>query len=131
MNNENNTKLTIPEFGELSLHDILVFYDMPLVFVSKDIFNTFYLFQETIQNENQTEWLVIKITQKRYWELKYNTISLQEAFKRIEHGKYYLVSDYSNSEPTITSYDYLPEGKITDYNCFVGEKDNWKSIYTD
>ena len=121
MNKDDLQKLNIPTLGELALHDILDFYDTPIVFVTRDVFETLYLFLLTIQTTEKTEWLVTKISKRRYLELKYNKITLKSAFTNTESSKYYLVSDHNNGETTINQYDKLPEGKITEYEYFVGE----------
>lgn len=121
MNKDDLQKLNIPTLGELALHDILHFYDTPIVFVTRDVFETLYLFLLTIQTTEKTEWLVTKISKRRYLELKYNKITLKSAFTNTESSKYYLVSDHNNGETTINQYDKLPEGKITEYEYFVGE----------
>lgn len=121
MSKNNEQKLNIPKLGVLTLHDVLDFYDIPLVFITRDIFDTLYLFLVTIQNSEQTEWLVTKISKTRYLELKYNKISLQTAYKNSETNNYYLVSDFNNGQTTITEHISLPEGKLTEYENFVGE----------
>lgn len=121
MNDKNEQKLNIPTLGMLTLHDVLDFYDIPLVFVTKDIFDTLYLFLVTIHNKEQTEWLVTKISKNRYLELKYNKITLQSAYKNPETEKYFLVSDFNNGKTTIRECDSLPDDKITDYEHYVGE----------
>lgn len=114
-------KFNIPNFGEMSMVDVFVFYDVPRVFVVKDIFETLFLFQETIDDEYKTEWLVIKISKKRHFELKTNQISLQESFKNPEEPVFHLVTEFDDSnETTISTYKELPQGKITEHDSFVG-----------
>jgi len=121
MNTLNDVKLNVPELGELSMIDVLIFYDAPRVFITQDKFNTFYLFQETIDDEIKTEWLVIKISSNRRLQIKTNQITLQDAFRQSEEQKYYLISEYDEpNKVTIESHIALSDNKITAHNSYVG-----------
>lgn len=121
LDNKIGIKLSIPTIGEVILIDVLVRYDVPLVFCVMGERSELYLFQTTIQDDTQTEWLVIEVSYNRYLDLKQNRITLQDAFKNKEFGKYYLVSDCNDGKTATEEFDILPKGKITECVSYIGE----------
>lgn len=116
-------KFIINDLGHFSLFDVLVGFEYPTLFVCKDVFSAYYLFYESDYDTDMNEWLIIKITNKQYWNLKTSKISLQQTFKNSLEKKWYVFREIGDKQHLqyLTNYpiEYFPFKK----DIFVGIED--------
>lgn len=122
-------KFIINELGHFSLFDVLVGFEYPTLFVCKDVFSAYYLFYESDYDTDMNEWLIIKITNNQYWDLKTSKISLQQTFENSLEKKWCVFREIGDEQHLqyLTNYpiEYFPFKK----DIFVGKPVNIEENY--
>lgn len=110
--------LCVPTIGNLYIRHVLIQYDHPLVFVCEDDFDSIYIFNEITDCEDFEEWISLKITRKKYFDLVESRITFQQAFEKTLNVPYLIVKHEYASETVTCNLvyepdpDYLPMGDI-------------------
>jgi len=99
---------------EIKIQQILIYYDVPQLFLGTDIVDTNYLCLLTTFDEISAEYLCISISNKRYVDLKLGNIDLREVFANPETNDWYISSDIEIEKIFVKhiekiSFDLLPD----------------------
>ncbi|MDR0985401.1 MAG: hypothetical protein LBL60_00435 [Mycoplasmataceae bacterium] len=115
-----NNTFYIKDLGSLVLDDILMEYDHPIIFTCIDGVKTKYLFYE-INSSQHYEWIVVRVSDKRCYEIKTNKISIQKAFKNSEiENEFYKISVKDNKW-TKENINSLNNSWFSDNETFIGK----------
>ena len=87
----NDYELKIKGIGILESEKIYLYYDEPLIFLSKDQFGNRYFMLR--QADEQPVWLGVVVSSKRLEELEHNRIEIRGAFLNPENGYVLKVSE--------------------------------------
>ena len=118
-------------FGVLVIRDILSHYDYPRVFICENKNGTKYLFSESDFDEDYGEWVVIALSNGKYYKIITSQMYLKEALLSSEDGKYYLIKRIYSGEHI--EFQQSPEpfvDKIPEEDTYVGSAISSKEIDT-
>lgn len=108
------------DIGILKVKDVFVHYDYPRVFSCMDKFNSLYLFYQTDFDKNFDEFLIVKMSNAKYYKLISNQITLRESIIFHEDPLLILRKEFSNE-----NWDISVEKFKGDINEYVTEYDNY------
>ncbi|WP_300792682.1 hypothetical protein [uncultured Bacteroides sp.] len=121
--------LVVEGIGELFFKKALVSYDLPVIFVCEDKFDSLYLFEEIEDNDKYEEWQAIKITRQTYLDLLSSKKSIQSVF-RMKHSTPFLLitHHYDDSDSVDLKTSFIiqhPEVTYQDtfYSDFFADND--------
>jgi hypothetical protein len=113
-------------FGNLIIKDVLVTYDYPRVFICENQLGHKYLFSTSDSGDEFDEWVIVGLSDQKYYSLLTNRLDLRSALTNSEDGNYYIFRrEYTPFKEEINQSSTPLIEKITPYSdCFVGFKDN-------
>ena len=112
----NNCELKIKGIGILESEKDYLYYDEPLIFLSKDQFGNRYLMVR--QADDKPVWMSAIVSSKRLRELEHNRMEIRDAFLEPESGYVLKISETDD----LCDVEYLAADELTsDMLPFPGE----------
>lgn len=93
--------INVSSLGELRIRDVFVRMDYPKIFVCEDALQVKYLFYEIDSEYDFDSWLVVRISNKRYYDLITQRIGIVSAFTMAEENKFHTITHYYNDNKTV------------------------------
>lgn len=116
--------ISVESLGDLRIRDVFARIDYPKVFVCEDALQTKYLFYEVDSEFDFDSWLVIRISNKRYYDLITQQVGIVAAYEKAEETKYHTITHYYKENRTsheisehydrslLSTVDFYPEKSI-------------------
>lgn len=109
----------------LKIERILDFYDVPQLFVGRDVFDTQYMCL-LYDDEPQCRYTAIKISSEQFAHFVQNKIDLRKMFQNPELGKNYydVIFDGENHIIDANSMNEIPEDRMPAEGYMYDQKEN-------
>jgi len=114
--------ISVTSLGDLRIRDVFARIDYPKVFVCEDALQTKYLFYEVDSEYEFDSWLVIRISNKRYYDLITQQVGIVSAFIIAEEKKYHTIKHYYSDNRTTYETSTEFDRKLLSIEDFFPEK---------
>lgn len=117
--------INFPIIGKITVHDVIDEYDYPILYVGKDIFSTFLLFQVVSDLDGVKITIANRISHETFKMLKTNEISIQDVYRNPEEDLFYLIKEATNdTKVEKVKINDISSFKLLDGNSFFGTINN-------